>query len=94
MDGVDLVTEGILTLTRVAHLLEQQLPPARSDAAVHLLGLLRKSDTIDFVVGTRINEAHQDPTHPVDLEIRRTIIKRISKVLEERHLKDVRIRYI
>lgn len=94
MDGIDLVTEGILTLTRVAHLLEQQLQPVRSDAAAQLLGLLGKSDTIDFVVGTRINEAHQDPSHPVDLEIRRAIIKRISRVLEERHLKDVRIRYI
>lgn len=94
MKGVDLVTEGILTLTRVAQLLEQKFLPGRGDAASRLFDLLKDSDHIDFVVGTRINEAHQDPSHPPELEIRRSIVKRIAKVLEERHLKDVRIRYI
>jgi hypothetical protein len=46
------------------------------------------------VVGTKINEAHQDPRHPEDLEIRRNIIKRLAQILEKKYLKEVAIRYI
>lgn len=46
------------------------------------------------MVGTKINEAHQDPQHPEDLEIRRNIIKRIAQVLEKKYLKEVEIRYL
>jgi hypothetical protein len=49
---------------------------------------------IQFVIGTRINEAHQDPTLPIDLEIRRNIIKRIRAALVERHLKEATIEYV
>ena len=91
MDGVDLVTEGILTLTRLARLLEQDDAPREKNPAALLYDILVDSDSIEFVVGARINEAHQDPNLPIDLEIRRNIIKRICKVLEERYLKETRI---
>lgn len=94
MAGVDLVTEGILTLSKAARLLEGENRPGRVNAATLLAELLRESDSIFFLVGTRINEAHQDPNHPADLEIRRNIIKRIARVLEEKYLKNVRIRYL
>ncbi|MBM4310975.1 MAG: serine/threonine protein phosphatase [Deltaproteobacteria bacterium] len=92
--GVDLATEGILTLTRAAQYLEQGRPADHSNAAADLVELFLESDIIHFVVGTRINEAHQDPTLPVDLEIRRNIVKRIAALLEHRYLKEVRIQYI
>jgi hypothetical protein len=91
MDGVDLVTEGILTLTRLARLLEQDDAPREKNPAALLYDILVDSDSIEFVVGARINEAHQDPNLPIDLEIRRNIIKRICKVLEEKYLKETRI---
>ncbi|KHK02129.1 SpoIIE family protein phosphatase [Desulfovibrio sp. TomC] len=91
MEGVDLVTEGILTLTRVARLLEQDDAPREKNPAVELYNILVDSDSIEFVVGARINEAHQDPNLPIDLEIRRNIIKRICKVLEEKYLKETRM---
>jgi hypothetical protein len=47
-----------------------------------------------FLVGTKINEAHQDPTHPMDLEIRRNLIKKIALILERKYLKDAYVRYI
>jgi hypothetical protein len=47
-----------------------------------------------FLVGTKINDAHQDPNMPVELEIRRNIIKRISVLLQEKYLKEVVIHYI
>ncbi|MDA3820513.1 MAG: hypothetical protein PF590_08655 [Candidatus Delongbacteria bacterium] len=43
-------------------------------------------DKIDFIVGTKINEAHQDPNVPVDLDIRRTAVKRITGILREKYL--------
>jgi hypothetical protein len=94
MEGVDLVTEGILTLTEVQRILESGNLPMESNAATQLVELLRESDVIEFVVGTRINDAHQDPSLPVDLEIRRNLLKRIKQVLEENYLKEVNIRYI
>lgn len=92
MAGLDLVTEGILTLTRAAQYLETTL--AGDDPAAQLATLLIDSDQIEFLVGTRINDAHQDPKLPIDLEIRRNIIKRISKILEQRYLKETSIQYI
>ena len=91
MEGVDLVTEGILTLTRVARLLENDDPPREKNPASRLYEILLDSDSIEFVVGARINEAHQDPNLPIDLEIRRNIIKRICRVLEEKYLKEIKM---
>lgn len=95
MEGADLVTEGILTLGRVAELLESGAPAgSMSNAATKLVDLLLDSDRIEFLVGTRINEAHQDPNMPVELEIRRSIVKRIARSLEERYLKETSVRFI
>jgi hypothetical protein len=93
-DGADLVTEGLLTLTKVAQFLEKGETTSRRNAASMLLDMILESDSIMFLVGTKINEAHQDPTHPMDLEIRRNLIKRITKILERRYLKDIYVRYI
>lgn len=99
MEGADLVTEGIITLGKVAEMLERTERSDRSDRdatnpAGRIVELFLDSDVIDFVVGTKINEAHQDPTMPLELEIRRNIVKRISALLEERHLKKTNIRFI
>lgn len=94
MEGVDLITEGTLTLGRVAGLLESGVDVLPANAAGRLLELMLESDQIDFVVGTRINEAHQDPNIPVELELRGTLVKRIARLLEEKHLKETRLRRI
>lgn len=94
MPGVDLVTEGILSLTRTAQYLEAEEPVNAQDAAARLMKLLLDSDVIQFVVGTRVNEAHQDPSLPIDLDIRRNIIKRLAQTLRARYLKEIDIRYI
>lgn len=96
MDGFDLITEGILTLGRVSELLENNITQdyPRKNAATKLLDLILDSDIIHFLVGTRINEAHQDPNMPVELEIRRNIIKKIAGILEKKFLKETYIEYI
>lgn len=94
MEGIDLVTEGILTLTRTYQLLSDRSIYWDQTAAAELAMLLRESDIIDFYVGTRINEAHQDPSLPRELEIRRNIIKKIKTILEEQYLKEIHLYYI
>jgi len=96
MDGFDLVTEGTLTLGEVLRLLETgtALEDIKSNAAVRLTNMLLDSDIVKFAVGTRINEAHQDPNIPVELDLRRNIVKRIAELLETKHMKRVLIQYL
>jgi hypothetical protein len=96
LDGIDLVTEGILTLQKVNEILKTfnnsiKLGKGPADKIVRLL---MESDAIHFIIGTRINIAHQDPNLPVELEIRRTVVKRIARLLEEKWLKKVSFEYI
>jgi hypothetical protein len=96
MEGADLVTEGIITLGKTAELLERQdhAEDASPNPASRIVELFLDSDVIDFLVGTKINEAHQDPTMPLELEIRRNVVKRIAALLEERYLKKVNVRFV
>ena len=96
MQGVDLVTEGILTLGKVTEMLKVYDNNTRlgKGPADRILKLLLDSDEIHFVVGTRINIAHQDPNLPVELEIRRTVIKRIARILEDKYLKEVNLKFL
>lgn len=96
MDGIDLYTEGILTLGKVATLLPGYLNKVRKGKgpADQVIRLLLDSDEITFIIGTRVNVAHQDPNLPMELEIRRTVVKRIASILEKEYLKRVIIRYI
>jgi hypothetical protein len=89
IDGIDLVTEGILTLQKVNEILKSFNNSVRlgKGPADKIVKLIMDSDEIHFVIGTRINVAHQDPSLPVDLEIRRTVVKRIARLLEEKWLK-------
>jgi hypothetical protein len=96
MEGIDLYTEGILTLSKVERILKKfnnntQLGRGPADQVVKLI---LECDDIKFLIGTRINLAHQDPTSGMDVEIRRTVIKRIALLLEEKFLKKINISYI
>ena len=102
MEGADLVTEGIITLGKAAEILEDSLQygkaalleSERKNGATMLVQLLLDSDRITFVVGTQINAAHQNPNMPVELEIRRNVIKKIARLLSENYLKEVSVSYM
>lgn len=96
MEGADLVCEGILTMARVVELLED---PARRESSEHNAATifydhLMDSDSIDFVVGTRVNQAHQDPRVPARFELRRIITERLAALLSDRYLKEISISYL
>ncbi|MCX6334351.1 MAG: stage II sporulation protein E [Bacteroidia bacterium] len=96
LEGIDLVTEGILTLQKVNEILKTYNNSVRLEKgpADKIVKMLMESDEIHFIIGTRINIAHQDPNLPVELEIRRTVVKRIARLLEEKWLKNVTFEYI
>ncbi len=96
VEGINLVTEGILTLGKVVRILENYNSDTRlgNGPAEQVIKLLVESDKIHVLNGTRINVAHQDPSLPVELEIRRTVIKRVVALLEDKLLKEVELEYI
>lgn len=93
MDGVDLVTEGILTLRRAVELLEifadRQVPPEtffqeldRKNGASALARILIEHCTdLHLFVGTAVNHAYQNPDLPVDLGIRQALVKRLTEAV-------------
>jgi len=92
MKGVDLVTEGILTLTKTLEYLETG--KFEENAAKSLMEFLLDSDEIHFLVGAQMNKAHYDPNLPVEIEIRKNIIKQMASVLEEKYLKKVNVQFV
>ncbi|MBQ4115194.1 SpoIIE family protein phosphatase [bacterium] len=92
MEGVDLVTEGILTLTKTLEYLENGKP--EQNAAKILMDFMLNSDCIHFMVGAQMNKAHYDPNLPIEIEIRKNVIRQIAKVLEEKYLKKVKVQFI
>jgi hypothetical protein len=86
--GVDLVTEGILTLTRVRDLLhagtERTAVRFQVDGASCLLRLMLGVDHVHFLVGRAVNPAHQNPDLPHELGIRLGVVREIVEELRAR----------
>ena len=94
MDGVDLITEGILTLTKVLEYLNEGYDRWPDDAAGRLIELLLDSDVIEFMIGSKLNQAHYDPDLPLELEIRKNVVKQLEKILSGRYIKKVNLKFI
>ncbi len=93
MEGVDLVTEGILTLTKTLEYLENNELDI-DNAAGKLVKFFLDSDCINFMVGAKLNQAHYDPALPIEIEIRKNVIKKIAKVLQDKYFKKVNVQYM
>ncbi len=95
--GIDLVTEGILTLAAALDLLNecdgdlQKLTPGHN-GAYFLVRELLMADKIFFLVGQSINPFYQNPLLPKNISIRRHMIDRIAEVLMRFH-KTVELEY-
>jgi hypothetical protein len=96
MEGIDLATEGILTLSKVNELLDKHNDRSEigNGPADEIIKMIFESDEINLCIGTAINVAHQDPNLPVELEIRRSVARKLSKLLEEKFLKEVFLEFI
>ncbi len=97
IEGIDLVTEGVLTLSKAKRALEnlktgESLATEGTDFIV--AGMLLAHDKIDFIVGTGVKPVHQNSNVPVELEVRRLLIKRLAEILQTKFKKEVTIQYI
>jgi hypothetical protein len=88
MKNIDLVTEGILTLTGANDLLQsgaqKDTVRFRTDGAAALVRLLLDVDHVHFVVGLAANPAHQNPNLPVQLGIKLAVVREIAEELTKR----------
>ena len=89
--GVDLVSEGVMTLSRVEKLLRTDEVTWRNQDGVaeRMARLILNADLIEFLVGTASNESHFD----LEYKLRVQLVKDIVELIEARHLKKVILEY-
>jgi hypothetical protein len=90
MKNMDLVTEGILTLTRVHELLRagttREKVRFQTDGASALIREMLGADHVHFIVGMGVNPAHQNPDLPGELDMKLTVVREIANELTRRGL--------
>jgi hypothetical protein len=96
MEGFELVTEGILTLSKVSEILRtfHNYHKHSKGPADQILKYLFESDEIHLLIGMRINQANHVPGLPLELEVRPTIARRIGYLLEDKFLKEVHLKFM
>lgn len=94
MEGLDLVTEGVLTLSRVVTLLkrfteEKDLGPEffkeldkKNGASMLAKILIEDCTELHMYVGRAVNSAHQNPGLPFDLSIRQSLVEQLKNKVE------------
>ena len=101
--GIDLVTEGVLTIRQANVIVKQVLEnPADTESLKLLDGkngasmiarmLLEKCTHLYMFIGKAINPAHQNPNLPVDLSIKIRLLEDLADMLRGAG-KVVKIRY-
>jgi hypothetical protein len=85
IDGIDLVTEGTLTLTKALDILRSDEPneqlQLRIDGASSLVVLLREADEVRVLLGRTLNPAHQNPNLPRDLGLKTQVVQALGEEL-------------
>ncbi len=93
ISGIDLVTEGVITLNRVVKLLREY---ASEDVSVEFFEELDKDNgasqmsriliedctTVYLFVGCGVNEAYKDKNMPFDVTARKTLVEQLKDALE------------
>ncbi|HWT27071.1 MAG TPA: SpoIIE family protein phosphatase [Mobilitalea sp.] len=103
IEGIDLVTEGVLTLRKALSLIEACISPKstmqdylnlnRNDGAAKLAKLLLEECTnVNFFVGRAMNPAHQNPGFPLNLSLKLKLVEEIAECIRSMG-KTVRIEY-
>ena len=90
IEGVDLVTEGVITINKVieyakdalgANELYEQWSIRRDGASMICRLLFEEATDINFFVGRAINPAHQNPELPINFNIKMNLVKELSECL-------------
>lgn len=104
INGIDLVTEGVLTLSKACEKIKAYLNSSLEDkislnldgkdGASRLARLLIEDCThLKLIVGKAINPAHQNPDFPSDLSIKVKVVEALIRILKDLG-KEVEIEYI
>ncbi len=92
LEGVDLATEGVVTISKVLEYAQEylqgtQLNPAwriMNDGAARIAhALFEYATDVNFFVGCAINPAHQNPNLPIAFGAKFQLIDQLSKCLEK-----------
>lgn len=98
LEGVDLVTEGVITVNKVLEYAKDYLDKNelyeewnfKHDGASQICRLLFEEATdINFYVGRAINPAHQNPDLPINFNIKMNLVEELSSCLKKmgKHIK-------
>ena len=92
IEGVDLVTEGVITMNKVIQYAKDYLGENalyeewnfKKDGASLISRLLFEEATdINFYVGRAVNPAHQNPDLPINFNIKMNLVEELSACLKK-----------
>jgi hypothetical protein len=95
IDGIELVTEGVLTLNRVLKLLKRYVKNESvteeffleldkpNGASMVAKMIIEDCTELKLYVGKAINSAYQNPGLPFDLGIRQNLVEQLKHAVEE-----------
>ena len=92
IEGVDLVTEGVITINKVIEYAKDALDKnelyehwsiKRDGASLICRLLFEEATDINFFVGRAVNPAHQNPELPINFNIKMNLVKELSECLKK-----------
>ena len=92
LEGVDLVTEGVITINKVVEYAKDYLGEnkhyehwnfKRDGASMICRLLFEEATDINFYVGRAINPAHQNPDLPITFSIKMNLVEELSACLKK-----------
>ena len=92
IEGVDLVTEGVITVNKVVEYAKDYLAEnefyehwsfKRDGASLISRLLFEEATDINFYVGRAINPAHQNPDLPINFSIKMNLVSELSECLKK-----------
>ena len=92
IEGVDLVTEGVITVNKVVEYAKDYLGEntmyeewslGRDGASLICRLLFEEATDINFYVGRAVNPAHQNPDLPINFHIKMNLVEELSKSLRQ-----------
>lgn len=104
MEGINLITEGVLTLSKALDKIKKLQEPyshdcnnvdfSGKDGVSRLVRMLIEDCThLNIWVGKAVNAAHQNPDLPIDLSIKLKIVEELGAIMESLG-KKVKIQYV
>ena len=92
IEGVDLVTEGVITMSRVLEYAQNYLADnekytkwayQKDGASLIAHMLFEQATDINFFVGRAMNPAHQNPNLPIGFNIKMQLVEELSGCLKK-----------